>query len=132
MYGLRNGFGMAFDPISGDLWEQENGDDTFSELNRVEAGFNSGWVQIMGPPERIAEYKAIETSPDSDPCLGTPYFGLQQVRWSPRTSLMAPLQALSRLVMLPGSHYSAPEMAWKFEVAPGGIGFVNGRGLGLQ
>jgi hypothetical protein len=35
-YGLRNGFGMDFDPISGDLWEQENGDDTFSELNRVE------------------------------------------------------------------------------------------------
>ena len=41
-YGLRNGFGMAFDPISGDLWEQENGDDTFSELNRVEAGFELG------------------------------------------------------------------------------------------
>ena len=131
-YGLRNGFGMAFDPVSGDLWEQKNGDDTFSELNRVEAGFNSGWVQIMGPPGRIAEYKAIETSPDTDPCLGTPYFGLQQVRWSPENIANRPLQALSRLVMLPGSHYSAPEMAWKFEVAPGGIGFVNGLGLGLQ
>ena len=31
----RNSFGMAFDPKSGDLWLQENGDDTFSELNRV-------------------------------------------------------------------------------------------------
>ena len=48
-YGLRNGFGMAFDPFSGDLWEQENGDDSFSEINRVEAGFNSGWIQVMGP-----------------------------------------------------------------------------------
>lgn len=76
-YGLRNGFGMDFDPILGDLWEQENGDDSMSELNRVEPGFNSGWVQIMGPPERIAQYKAIETSPDNDPCLNTPYFGLQ-------------------------------------------------------
>ena len=37
-YGLRNGFGMAFDPFSGDLWEQENGDDSFSEINRVEDG----------------------------------------------------------------------------------------------
>ena len=37
-YGLRN---------SGDLWEQENGDDSFTELNRAEPGFNSGWVQIM-------------------------------------------------------------------------------------
>jgi hypothetical protein len=24
-YGLRNSFGMAFDPVSGDLWEQESG-----------------------------------------------------------------------------------------------------------
>jgi len=31
-------FGMAVDPYSGDLWETENGDDAFSELNRVEAG----------------------------------------------------------------------------------------------
>ena len=49
-YGIRNGFGMAFDPRSGQLWEQENGDDAFSELNRVQPGFNSGWVQIMGLP----------------------------------------------------------------------------------
>ena len=48
-YGIRNSFGMAFDPKSGDLWEQENGDDSFSELNRVRPGMNSGWVQIMGP-----------------------------------------------------------------------------------
>ena len=26
-YGIRNSFGMAFDPVTGDLWEQENGDD---------------------------------------------------------------------------------------------------------
>ena len=82
-YGLRNSFGMDFDPISGALWEQENGDDSFSELNRAEPGFNSGWVQIMGPPARIAQFKAIETSPENDPCLDTPYFGLQQLRWSP-------------------------------------------------
>lgn len=61
-YGLRNGFGMAFDPQSGGLWEQENGDDSFSELNRVDPGFNSGWVQIMGPPERITQFKTIETT----------------------------------------------------------------------
>jgi glucose/arabinose dehydrogenase len=34
--------------------------------------------------------------------------------------------------MLPGSHYSAPEFSWKFEVAPAAIGFVKGRGLGPQ
>jgi glucose/arabinose dehydrogenase len=131
-YGLRNGFGMDFDPISGALWEQENGDDSFSELNRVDPGFNSGWVQIMGPPERIAQYKAIETSPDSDPCLGTPYFGLQQLRWPPTLIADSAGEALARLFVLPGSHYSAPEFSWKFEVAPGAIGFVRGRALGPQ
>ena len=131
-YGLRNSFGMAFDPISGDLWEQENGDDTFSELNQVEPGFNSGWVQIQGPPDRIAQYKGIETSADTDPFLGTPYFGLQQVRWPPTNIADSPEQALSRLFMLPGAQYSAPEFSWKFEVSPGGIGFVDGSGLGAQ
>jgi glucose/arabinose dehydrogenase len=131
-YGVRNSFGMAFDPVSGKLWEQENGDDTFSELNLVEPGFNSGWVQIQGPPERIAQYKAVETSLDVDPLLGTVYFGLQQVRWPPTNIADSPEQALSRLFMLPGAHYSAPELSWKFEVAPGGIGFVDGLGLGAQ
>jgi len=131
-YGLRNSFGMDFDPVSGVLWEEENGDDSFTEINRAEAGFNSGWVQIMGPPERIAEYKAIETDPGDDPCLGTPYFGLQQLRWPPTLLADTPGEALSRLFVLPGSHYSAPEFSWKFEVAPGAIGFVRGRGLGPQ
>ena len=31
-----------------------------------------------------------------------------------------------------GAHYSAPEFSWKYEVAPGAIGFVRGRGLGPQ
>lgn len=131
-YGLRNSFGMDFDPISGDLWEEENGDDSFSELNRVEPGFNSGWVQIMGPPERLAQYKAIETSPELDPCLNTPYFGLQQLRWSPTLIADSPGEALAGLFVLPGSHFSAPEFSWKFELAPGAIGFVRGRGLGPQ
>ena len=131
-YGLRNSFGMDFDPISGALWEEENGDDSFTELNRADAGFNSGWVQIMGPPERLAQYKAIETSPASDPCLGTPYFGLQQLRWPPTFIADTPAEALARLFMLPGSHYSAPEFSWKFEVAPAAIGFIRGRALGPQ
>lgn len=131
-YGLRNGFGMDFDPVSGALWEQENGDDTFSELNRADPGFNSGWVQIMGPADRIEQYKAVETSPDNDPCLGTPYFGLQQLRWSPILIADSPAEGLSRLFQIPGSHFSDPEFSWKFEVAPGGIGFLRSRALGPQ
>jgi glucose/arabinose dehydrogenase len=133
-YGLRNSFGMAFDPVSGDLWEQENGDDSFTELNRAEPGFNSGWVQIMGPPERIAQFKTIETTvtpSPPDPFAAT-YFGLQQIRWLPTNIADSPGEALSRLFMLPGAHYSAPEFSWKFEVAPAGIGFLESTALGLQ
>jgi len=121
-YGLRNSFGMAFDPKSGDLWQQENGDDSFSELNRVPAGLNSGWVQIMGPASRVAQFKEIETS--------TEFFGLQQIRWLPTNIADTPQQALDRMFMLPGAFFSDPELAWKFEVGPGGIGFMDGRGLG--
>jgi glucose/arabinose dehydrogenase len=120
----RAGVSLNFDPLSGDLWENENGDDTFSELNRVEPGMNSGWVQIMGPSSRVAQFKEIETSPQ--------FFGLQQIRWPPTNIADTPAEALSRLFMLPGTHFSDPEFAWKFEVAPAALGFVTGRTLGPQ
>ena len=131
-YGIRNTFGMAFDPVAGNLWLEENGDDSFSKLSRIEPGQNSGWIQIRGPVERIAEYKAIETDPGTDPCIGSTYFGLQQIRWPPTNIADTPGEALSRLFMLPGAHYRDPEMSWKFEVAPAGIGFMSGRALGPQ
>jgi glucose/arabinose dehydrogenase len=48
-YGIRNSFGIDFDPITGKLWDAENGEDVFDEINLVEAGFNSGWKLVMGP-----------------------------------------------------------------------------------
>jgi len=48
-YGVRNCFGMAIDPATGALWMSENGPGTMDELNRIDAGVNSGWNQIMGP-----------------------------------------------------------------------------------
>jgi glucose/arabinose dehydrogenase len=51
-YGVRNSFGMAFDPVTGELWDTENGENTFDEINLVEPGFNSGWEFIMGPDSR--------------------------------------------------------------------------------
>ncbi len=130
-YGIRNSFGMAFDPKSGDLWEQENGDDSFSELNRVRPGMNSGWVQAMGPIGRVAQFKAIETDP-TVPQPGTPngYFGLQQVRWLPTNIADTPADALARMYMLPGAFFSDPELSWKYEVGPGGIGFLDSDDLG--
>jgi glucose/arabinose dehydrogenase len=51
-YGIRNSFGLAIDPISGLLWDTENGPDSYDEINIVYQGFNSGWNQIMGPVSR--------------------------------------------------------------------------------
>lgn len=131
-YGHRNSFGMAFDPRTGDLWLQENGDDSFAEINRVKPGMNSGWVQIMGPVERIGEYKAVETSPATDPFTGSLYFGLQQNRWSPENIADTPEEALDALFMLPGAHFADPVFSWRFVVEPAGMGFLNGRALGPQ
>jgi glucose/arabinose dehydrogenase len=126
-YGHRNSFGMAIDMSSrgeGNVWLQENGDDSFSELNRVTPGMNGGWVQIAGPVARIGEFKTIETAPQ--------FFGLQQARWPPTRIADTPEQALSRLFMLPGATYSDPQFSWKFEVAPGGMNFLRGGALGPQ
>src|SRR5215813_14121899 len=54
-YGIRNSFGMAFDPVTGKLWMTENGPDVYDEINLVEPGFNSGWNRIMGPAARSAQ-----------------------------------------------------------------------------
>jgi len=48
-YGIRNSFGMTFDPVTNILWDTENGPSEYDEVNLVKPGFNSGWLQVMGP-----------------------------------------------------------------------------------
>lgn len=48
-YGIRNSYGFDFYPVTGKLWDAENGEDVFDEINVVEPGFNSGWKSVMGP-----------------------------------------------------------------------------------
>jgi aldose sugar dehydrogenase len=47
-YGIRNGFGLDFDPVTKSLWDTENGPWYADEINLVEPGFNSGWKKIQG------------------------------------------------------------------------------------
>jgi glucose/arabinose dehydrogenase len=47
-YGVRNSFGLDFDPVSGKLWDSENGPGSNDEINLVDPGFNSGWIDLMG------------------------------------------------------------------------------------
>ncbi|HEX6068016.1 MAG TPA: PQQ-dependent sugar dehydrogenase [Nitrososphaera sp.] len=51
-YGIRNSFGLDFDPVTNQLWMTENGEDEYDEVNLVKPGFNSGWHQLMGPMSR--------------------------------------------------------------------------------
>jgi quinoprotein glucose dehydrogenase len=62
--GIRNSFGLCFDPELGDLWETENGPGRFDEVNLIEAGGNYGWPVQLGPggePTFIDPVLAFET-----------------------------------------------------------------------
>ena len=47
-YGIRNSFGIGFDPESGKLWDTENGPNYGDEINLVEPGFNQWMDQDSG------------------------------------------------------------------------------------
>jgi len=47
--GIRNSFGLCFDPVTGYLWETENGPTSDDEVNRIVAGANYGWPDQLGP-----------------------------------------------------------------------------------
>ncbi len=123
-YGHRNGFGMAFDPYSGALWETENADDAYSELNRIIPGMNGGWIQLAGPLSRVSSWKTIEATQFAR--------ALQQVRYPPTRAAYNGTLALSRMFMLPGAVYVDPELSWKYEIGPSGTAFVAGDALGAE
>lgn len=123
-YGIRNSFGLTIDPLTGNVWDAQNGDDTFGEINRFDPGSNGGWVQIMGPVSRVAEFKALETSPQ--------FNGMQQIRWPPSLIADTPAEALVRLFALPGSTYVDPQISWRYDVSPTALGFLSSSALGAQ
>jgi glucose/arabinose dehydrogenase len=47
-YGMWNSFRIDFDPVTGKLWDTENGLVFGDEINLVEPGFNSGYNKIDG------------------------------------------------------------------------------------
>ncbi|NOJ29098.1 MAG: quinoprotein glucose dehydrogenase [Nitrososphaeraceae archaeon] len=56
-YGIRNSFGIGFDPITGNLWETENGSHFGDEINLIVPGFNGGWRQVLGLSELYDKFK---------------------------------------------------------------------------
>lgn len=59
-YGIRNSFGLDFDPVTGKLWDTENGPSYGDEINLVEPGFNSGWLLVQGKAPPDLNYSKFE------------------------------------------------------------------------
>jgi glucose/arabinose dehydrogenase len=107
-YGIRNSFGIDFDPVSGKLWDTENGPKYGDEINLVEPGFNSGWVQVMG--------------------IWTPEGAIGKETAGPVNS-----NPSSNLVDFGGKgKYRAPEFIWFKPVAPTALKFFDSEKLGKQ
>ena len=104
-YGIRNSFGIDFDPVSKKLWDTENGPTFGDEINLVEPGFNSGWVQVQG--------------------IWTVEGSLKKGPVNPNPS--------ANLVDFGGKgKYSAPELTWADSFGPTALKFLNSDKLGKQ
>jgi glucose/arabinose dehydrogenase len=105
-YGIRNGFGLAFDPVTDKLWDTENGPNYGDEMNEVAPGFNSGWTKIQG-------IWAPKLPGENDPDLA-------------RTNI-------TNFEDFDGEgKYSPPEFTWYHPTAPTGLTFLNSEKLGKQ
>ena len=65
--GIRNTYGLDIDPVTGILWDTENGHRDFDEINLVQKKFNSGWSKIQGPIKDNQETPIINGYEYSDP-----------------------------------------------------------------
>jgi glucose/arabinose dehydrogenase len=106
-YGIRNSFGMDFDPLTGKLWGTENGNNWGDEINLVEPGFNSGWAKVQG----IWKYHS-----GKDP------FNASEITYNP-----------TNLVDFAGKgKYSSPEFTWNDTVGPTALKFLSTDKLGKE
>jgi aldose sugar dehydrogenase len=85
-YGIRNSFGLGVDPVTGTLWDTENGEKSHEEINMISPGFNSGWKLAMGPiSESGATQNNLVNFPNSeykDPVLSfVDSFGITDIEF---------------------------------------------------
>jgi aldose sugar dehydrogenase len=112
-YGIKNSFGIGFDPLTGNLWDTENGPSFGDEINLVEPGFNGGWAKVQG------FWKVSETGEKMDMVIST--------------TTMNTTTKPSGLVDFGGKgKYSDPKLVWDRSVAPTALVFLNSTKLGSQ
>jgi glucose/arabinose dehydrogenase len=117
-YGIRNGFGMDFDPVTGKLWDTENGPNYGDEVNLVEPGFNSGWGVVSGMSNLTNKL-----DPDKD-LVGCLYCGT--------SAGFLDAWINQYLFGIKKGIYSEPEFTWMNVVGPTAIKFFNSDRLGKQ
>jgi len=102
-YGIRNSFGMDFDPLTKKLWVTDNGPDFGDEIDLVEPGFNGGWAYVSG---------TMRMANDSN---------------------YADYPLPTSLVDFHGNgKYSAPKFTWNHTVGPTAIKFLTSDRYGKQ
>jgi aldose sugar dehydrogenase len=105
-YGIRECFGMDFDPVTGTLWDTENGANWGDEINLVNEGFNGGWNKVQGIWRNVGDN--IPNASD--------------ITYNP-----------SDLVSFDGKgKYRSPEFTWNQTVGPTAIKFLSTEKLGNQ
>jgi glucose/arabinose dehydrogenase len=108
-YGLWNSFGIDFDPLTGNLWDTENGVIFGDEINLVYPGFNSGWNKIDGIWLRGYTLEDTESHAATNQTID---------------DLLADFGGKGK--------YSPPEITWFDDIGPTAIRFLNSDKLGKQ
>jgi glucose/arabinose dehydrogenase len=106
-YGVKNSFGIGIDPISGNLWDTENGPQFGDEINLVNEGFNSGWEKAQGI------WKLNQTKSR----VGTYFEGLTGIEFEDFGGK---------------GKYSNPEFVWDKPVGPTALIFLESDKLGKK
>jgi aldose sugar dehydrogenase len=118
-YGIRNTFGMDFDPITGKLWDTENGAEFADEINLVEPAFNSGYSKIEGfVKDAITEVSEDDSKDSSEETTTAP------------TATINPATDLVNFGA--NSQYSDPEFVWTATLGVTALKFLNSDKLGKQ
>ncbi|TLX89133.1 MAG: PQQ-dependent sugar dehydrogenase [Thaumarchaeota archaeon] len=106
-YGIKNSFGIGFDPLTGNLWDTENGPQFGDEINLVKPGFNSGWEKVQGI------WKLNQTR-EKDGILNESSKEVELVDFNGK------------------GKYSKPEFVWDKTVAPTALIFLDSDKLGKK
>ncbi|MGA8844647.1 MAG: PQQ-dependent sugar dehydrogenase, partial [Nitrososphaeraceae archaeon] len=100
-----------FDPITGKMWDTENGPTFGDEINFIEPGFNSGWAKVQG-----IWYVQSQEGQITEPSRGG----------------MAPENPQGLVDFGGKGKYRSPEFTWEQSVAPTALRFLNSDKLGDQ